>query len=142
MEKQVGTPEMSRIDGIPGTFLDPATNAIRFRRWPELEAVVSRHWPHRVYVADVCGAQLRVITSQDPPEVGGGWRLSCSVMQPDGNCVRFPTWDEMKVARYRLIPKGVNMAIILPDDHSLYVDTMPLCLQMVECPAAWVDDNG
>lgn len=141
-ENEVGMPGMHVIDGIPGTFLDPATKAIRFRRWPEMEARVSRFHPHRVYIAEVAGAQLRIMTSQDPAEVGGNWRLSASVMQPDGRCVRYPSWDEIKLARYRLIPKGVNMAMILPDNHSLYVDAMPLCLQMVECPASWVDDNG
>lgn len=133
---------MTKVDGCPGTFLDPATNAIRFRRWPEMEAAVSRVHPHRVYVAAVADGQLRVMTSQDPVEIGEAWRLSASVMQPDGNCVRYPTWDELKLARYRLIPKGINMAMIMPSDHSLYVDAMPLCLQMVECPASWVGDHG
>lgn len=139
---EVGLPEMTTIDGVPGTFLDPATNAIRFHRWPEMEAMVSRVVPHRVYVARVSDGQLRAMTSQDPRYAGGMWRLSLSVMNPDGSCVRYPSWDEIKLARYRLIPKGVNMAMILPDDHSLYVDAMPVCLQMVQCPNEWVDGNS
>lgn len=138
----VGMPTMTTIAGMPGTFLDPATNAIRFRRWPEMEATVGKFHPHRVYIADVRDGQLRAMTSQDPQQYGGLWRLSLSVMQPDGQCVRYPSWDEIKVARYRLIPKGVDMAMILPDDHSYYVDAMPVCLQMVQCPTEWVKTHG
>ena len=57
----------------------------------------------------------------------GEWHLS--IAHPD----RFPTWDECAVARYRLIPDGVTMAMILPPRRA-YVNIHRNCFQMVEIP--------
>jgi hypothetical protein len=41
-------------------------------------------------------------------EVGNGWHLSISHPK------RYPMWDEIKAARYDLIPDAVTMGMLLP----------------------------
>ena len=48
--------------------------------------------------------ECRIILAYEPP----GWHLSISCED------RYPTWDEIKTARYRLVPDDVTMAMILP----------------------------
>lgn len=57
------------------------------------------------------------------------WRLSVS--HPD----RYPTWDELKYLRYKLMPDVKTMAFFLPAADE-YVDCHPYCLQMWETTAA------
>lgn len=134
---------MHQAVGLPGTFVDETANGIRFHRREEFERMLlntphgrlaqqAGATPHRVYVADRPDGLLRALTSQDPSKI---WRLSVSISRQDGVAVRYPTWDELKVARYRLIPRAVQMAMILPGTKEDYVDLMPFCLQMVEVPA-------
>jgi hypothetical protein len=44
---------------------------------------------------------------------------------------RLPTWDELSEARYRLIPDGVWMAMMLPP-RANYVNLHRFCLQIVQ----------
>lgn len=55
----------------------------------------------------------------------GHWHLS--IAHPS----RYPAWDEIAEARYRLIPDGVTVALVLPP-KSEYVNIHPNCFQLVE----------
>lgn len=63
--------------------------------------------------------RCRVIVSQEM----GLWHISVSHPK------RYPSWDEIKAARYQLIPDDVTMAMILPDPAD-YVNTHENTLQM------------
>lgn len=63
--------------------------------------------------------QCKVILSQDM----GLWHISVSHPK------RYPSWDEVKAARYQLIPDDVTMAMILPPPE-YYVNTHENTLQM------------
>lgn len=54
--------------------------------------------------------QCNVLVDREPAGAGGAllWHLSIS------HLTRYPTWDEIKVARYELTPHDVSMAMILP----------------------------
>ena len=54
-----------------------------------------------------------------------GWHLSISCAN------RYPTWDEVAEARYRLTPDGVTMAMLLPS-RSEYVNVHNYCLHLWE----------
>jgi hypothetical protein len=68
------------------------------------------------------GADGQVLVGCAPLQ---GWHLSISF--PD----RYPTWDEIAEARYRLIPDAANMAIVLPP-RSEYVNIHPNCFHLFE----------
>jgi hypothetical protein len=42
---------------------------------------------------------------------------------------RFPTWDEIKTARYNLCPKNITMAMLLPPENE-YVNLHPNCFHL------------
>jgi hypothetical protein len=52
-----------------------------------------------------------------------GWHLSISHES------RYPTWDEIKEARYRLCPANINMAMFLPP-KSEYVNIHENCFHL------------
>ena len=54
-----------------------------------------------------------------------GWHIS--VAHPD----RYPTWDEIKYARYKLLPQGLTMAMYLPPQEEL-IDLHPNCFHLFE----------
>jgi hypothetical protein len=66
--------------------------------------------PERVFYRNVTDGRLRVIVGHEPP----GWHLSISHAGHNGKLTRYPTWDEIADARYRLLPDPVTMALILP----------------------------
>lgn len=55
----------------------------------------------------------------------GKWHLSISHKD------RYPTWDEIKEARYRLLPDEVTMAMLLPP-RSEYVNVHDHCFHLHE----------
>lgn len=57
-----------------------------------------------------------------------GWHLSIS------HPTRYPTWDEIKEARYRLTPHNVTMAMILPPPDE-YVNLHENCFHLWEIEA-------
>lgn len=46
---------------------------------------------------------------------------------------RYPTWDEIAEARYRVIPEHVTMVMVLPPLRE-YVNTHENCFQLKEVP--------
>lgn len=61
-----------------------------------------------------------------------GWHLSISREN------RLPTWEEVRDARYELIPDGATMALLLPP-RSEYVNVHEFCLQMYEIPGEYIE---
>ena len=68
--------------------------------------------------------QLRVIVAWHP---GHGWHLSIS--HPS----RYPVWDEIRDARYELLPDACTMAMLLPP-RAEYVSLHPNCFHLHEVP--------
>jgi hypothetical protein len=56
-----------------------------------------------------------------------GWHLSISRTD------RLPSWEELRDARYELVPDGVTMAMLLPP-RSQYVNVHDYCLHLYEVP--------
>jgi hypothetical protein len=56
-----------------------------------------------------------------------GWHMSISHPR------RYPTWDEIKEARYRFVPDEVTMAMLLPP-RSQYVNLHSNCFHLHEIP--------
>lgn len=57
--------------------------------------------------------------------MGGEWHMSISHEK------RYPTWDEIKQARYDFIPNAVTMAMILPPKEQ-YVNLHEYCFHLHE----------
>jgi hypothetical protein len=80
---------------------------------------------------EICGAptqlyrlgECRVIVTRNPPD----YRYHMSIAHRD----RYPTWDEIAEARYRILPDWLRMALILPP-KSEYVNLHPNCFQLME----------
>ena len=69
----------------------------------------------------------RVILSRDPSGRAGGllWHLSISCSD------RYPTWDEIKEARYRLLPNHLTFVMFLPPKEE-YVNALQNCFHLHE----------
>lgn len=74
---------------------------------------------------------LRIMVSQQvlgPSIMAGGalrWHMSISCAN------RYPTWDEIRDARYALLPDDVTMAMLLPP-RAEYVNVHPNCFHLHE----------
>lgn len=79
---------------------------------------------NRVYESPL--EKLRVIVAW---ETDDGWHLSIS--HPS----RYPTWDEIRDARYELLPNDCTMAMLLPPKEQ-YVNLHPNCFHLHEVPDA------
>lgn len=66
--------------------------------------------------------QLRVIVAW---REGQGWHLSIS------HPTRYPVWDEIRDARYDLLPDACTMAMLLPPKGE-YVNLHPNCFHLHE----------
>jgi hypothetical protein len=71
--------------------------------------------------------ELSVIVGEEP---GIGWHLS--VAHPR----RYPTWDEIKAARYDHVPDAVTMVMCLPPREE-YVNVHRNCFHLHEAPGDW-----
>ncbi len=67
--------------------------------------------------------EFKVLRSID----AGQWHMSIS--HPD----RYPSWDEIKKLRYRLLPDDITMAIILPPKKE-YVNIYENCFHLWQIP--------
>lgn len=78
----------------------------------------------RMYAKDAC----RVLVSQEPRPGKGErrwWHLSISCAD------RYPTWEEIKDARYSLLPMGLTFAQLLPPLNE-FVNIHPNCFHLWE----------
>jgi hypothetical protein len=74
----------------------------------------------------------------------GRWHLSISHNYPtapgkENQPGRYPTWDEIKQARYKFLPGDVNMAIMFPPE-SMYYNRHSTCLHLLEVPVGLAID--
>lgn len=67
-------------------------------------------------------------------EQAAGWHLSIS--RPD----RLPTWEEVRDARYALVPDEATMALLLPP-RAEYVNVHDFCLQLYEIPGEYIEHH-
>ena len=65
-------------------------------------------------------------------QVETGWHLS--ITRRD----RLPDWEEVRDARYALVPDEAVMAMLLPP-RDQYVNAHEFCLQLYEVPAAYLE---
>ncbi len=80
----------------------------------------------RAYTMGGC----RIICSQQR----AGWHLSVSRTD------RLPTWEELRDARYELVPDAATMALLLPP-RAEYVNVHEFCLQMYEIPGEYIEQH-
>ena len=71
--------------------------------------------------------ECRIFVGMEPTGTGGALRWHLSISHPS----RYPTWDEIKEARYQLIPNLVTVALVLPPQEQ-YVNLHPNCFHLSE----------
>ena len=99
----------SPITKLPRTIDKPVPDLVR--------ATDLEHWSHeRVYLMGMCTVRL----AREPD----GYKLSISHKD------RYPTWDEVTEAKYRLIP-NVMMAMPLPEPDE-YLNLHPYTFNLFE----------
>lgn len=110
-----------------------ALEQLRWRRIksPVAEATIGNHI--KVFQAEVSDGHLTVMTGREPE-----FHLSIShrVDVPGKGLTRpgrYPTWDEIRDARYLFCPKDVTMAMVLPPE-SEYVNVHETTFHLWEIP--------
>jgi len=89
----------------------------------------------RAFQLDVADGHLSAFVSQEPSTKK--WHMSIShrrnVLDATGLHVpgRYPAWDEIRDARYALLPNKVTMALLLPPKGE-YVNIMSTCFHLYE----------
>ncbi len=73
----------------------------------------------KMYVFGKC----KVITARE----NGGWHMSIS------RRTRYPSYDEIKRARYKFVPDDVTMAMIFPPSAE-FVNIHPNCFHLWQIP--------
>ena len=79
-------------------------------KWVEVDGIVINGISERAFKRLVGDGRLAAIVGQEPE----GWHLSVSFVDNRGRPSRYPSWDEIADARYRLLPDDVTMAMFLP----------------------------
>jgi len=76
-------------------------------------------------------SNLAIICGREPVGPGGAirWHLSISHHH------RYPTWEEIRIARYLLIPDEVMVAMFLPPQAE-YVNAHQFCFHLYEVEKA------
>jgi len=94
------------VSRVPGTFKERRRTLVELPVPPQLAALKAAATGLRRFSLGDCN----ILVSQEPLGPGGElwWHLSISHES------RYPTWDEIKTARYELTPADVTMAMILP----------------------------
>lgn len=90
--------------------------------WLEFAPVVPMT---RAFRRDGC----TVFVGREPTGPHGAERWHLSISRQD----RYPNWDEIKSARYDLVPDEAVMVMVLPPKRQ-YVNTHPNCFHLHECP--------
>lgn len=86
------------------------------------------NWRERPAIMPYCKTftwgEISVFVGQEPQI---GWHLSISHPR------RYPTWDEIKAARYDLVPRDVTMAMLLPPPDE-FVNIHQNCFHLHQIP--------
>lgn len=113
-------------------------NAAGWRRvpvGPELRALLAPN--SLVFQKECADGHLSAIVSRESET---GWHLSIShrhsVVGPDGKHPpgRYPTWDEIRDARYLLLPDEITVGILLPP-RAEYVNVHPTTFHLYQVEA-------
>ncbi|HEY2300338.1 MAG TPA: hypothetical protein VGH66_00515 [Acidimicrobiales bacterium] len=78
--------------------------------WIEGDPLAIAGVPTRRFSRQVRDGRLLALLSHDPP----GWHLSVSFTDHRGGHGRYPSWDEIADARYRLVDPDIDMVMHLP----------------------------
>lgn len=97
-----------------------------WRHEPDWDKIVMAEPGARCYSRGEC----RVILGRQPDS--RRWHLSISC--PDRN----PTWEEIRDARYSLMPKQITVAMILPKPED-YLNVMEFCFHLHQIDEGAVD---
>jgi hypothetical protein len=98
---------------------------IKFHGWREIGPVtlgsVGAEFPAKAFLKGPC----RVLVSHEDHLGKMRWHLSISCKD------RYPGWEEIKDARYSLLPLGLYFAMILPPPNE-YLNIHPNCFHLWE----------
>lgn len=110
----------------------PGTSFSKALRWHRTKDIWSPSGPVRSYRADVNDGVLVAVLSRDPAGGGGSllWHISVSFRDVSGNHTRCPTWDELKSAKFQLVPVDVPMILLFPMKSESYVNIHPTTLHL------------
>lgn len=117
------------MDTIPGSFVDKSISKLKWHRQP---------WDDeagRAYRAEVDDGILAAILSHDPAAKDGSllWHLSVSHRSRIiGGDARLPTWDELKHAKFTLMPVDIPMVLIFPRRAVRYTNIHETTLHLWE----------
>jgi hypothetical protein len=118
---------------MPGTISEEA----RRLRWIKVSEGHIEHQPVKVYEATTADGLLRaILTCDEVREEKLLWHISVSHRDKDGIPDRVPTWDELKSAKYQLVPEDVVMVLIFPRRTAKYVNVHDTCLHL------WQDEDS
>lgn len=106
--------------------LIPGTATSRPPKWYRQHEDAAGRW----YRAETATGVLWACVSRDQTSSGLLWHVSISHRDRQGNPDRCPTWDEMKSAKYQLVPDDVAMVLIFPRRTDPYVNEYPTCLHL------------
>lgn len=92
------------MSGIPGTFKERPHEPVEISV-PAWFAAQHGYGVRRFALGD-----CTVLVAREPLGPAGELRWHLSISHPS----RYPTWDEIKTARYKLTPPALRMAMLLP----------------------------
>lgn len=138
---------------LPGTFLD---ESIRQMRWERCDGPIPsqlKKWQSEYPGVDLpnwflakrpdgfirCAVGREPVGTPEQWKIDGiaKWHISISHVPRMPWCwgdefLRCPTWDEMKFAKFTLVPPEVEMQLCFPPKSAEYLDDFPTCLHLWE----------
>lgn len=122
---------MSKVsEGIPGTWEYQQPPEPRNQPFTRTELRLGKELGLEGVERYMIG-NCQVFVTLEPAGHGGLLLWHLSISHPR----RHPTWDEIKWARYRLLPHGLNFAIFLPPpDEYVNVPEQDHVFHIWECP--------
>lgn len=102
---------------VPGTVQQKVPPPVKRRDVGAVNLVDRMLAQGVLYVAVYSMGDCNVIVAREPEAVDGTYLWHLSISAPD----RYPTWDEIKTARYLLLPKDICCAMLMPPPE-FYVD--------------------
>jgi hypothetical protein len=118
------SPQIQLIDREPLNWMRPDAEIQAQLPLKEIPVPWQNALPGNAYAKAYRLGECSVIVTRE----GGKWHLSVAHHN------RYPTWDEISQARYRLLPGDIWVAMYLPPKDD-YVNVHKNCFQMYECEA-------